>query len=121
MPFLARAERVPVHDDRASSAAWRFVIAADEPCFAGHFDGAPVLPGIAHVAVALEACALWRPAPPPLAGLDDLRFLHPLGPADACRVTLRAQGPDRVAFTIDREAIPASRGVLVFAREWPST
>ena len=43
--------------DAIDEGARRFSLAEDSPCFDGHFDGAPILPGIAHLALALTACA----------------------------------------------------------------
>lgn len=112
MPFLAPAER---ESTGVSSGSWPFTLRSDERCFSGHFDDTPVLPGIAHVAIALEACARLTPVPGALVGLDDLRFLLPLAPADTCVVALAAEGATSVRFQIRRGEALASSGVLRFA------
>lgn len=111
MPFLTSAERASSGE---SADAWSFTLRADEPCFAGHFDGAPVLPGIAHVAIAIEACARLSAPPGPLLAIDDLRFLQPLGPGDRCAVRV-SPAPDAIRFEIHRDGVLASRGHLRFA------
>lgn len=112
MPFLAPAER---ESTGVSSGPWPFTLRPDERCFSGHFDDTPVLPGIAHVAIALEACARLTPPPGTLVGLDDLRFLLPLAPADACVIALSPGDGASVRFQIRRGDALASSGVLRFA------
>lgn len=111
MPFLTPA------DDESSGVSpgpWSFILRADEPCFRGHFDAAPVLPGVVHLAIALEACARLTPAPGPLVAVDDLRFQQPLRPGDACDITI-APAPPGVRFEIRRAGVVASTGRLTFA------
>lgn len=118
MPFLRPGDRRPAVGVPAPSASWRFSLAADDPCFAGHFDGEPVLPGIVHVAVAIEACALWQPGLPALVAVEDLRFMRPVLPGDACEVTVATAAASSVRFEIRCDEAAASRGVLVFAGPW---
>lgn len=118
MSFLSAAERVPTVGLPASSASWRFTVTAEAPCFAGHFDGDPVLPGVAHIAVALEACAQLQPDMPALAAVEDLRFTQPVLPGVLCDVTVSARSETSVHFDIRCQDAPSSRGVLVFAGPW---
>lgn len=110
MPFLP-ADR---ESTGVSAGAWPFTLRPDDPCFAGHFDDAPVLPGIAHVAIALEASARLRPRLGALVALDDLRFLQPLSPGDRCEITVTVETLS-VRFDIRRDGVLASRGRLTFA------
>ena len=114
MPFLAPAER---ESTGVSSGPWPFTLRPDERCFSGHFDDTPVLPGIAHVAIALEACARVRPAPASLVAIDDLRFLQPLGPGEACAIAITPDTPPAWRFEIRRDGVLVSSGRLVFARD----
>lgn len=118
MSFLRPGDRLAAVGAPAPSASWPFSLAPDDPCFAGHFDGEPVLPGIVHVAVALEACALVNPSLPALVAVEDLRFMRPVLPGDACQVTVAPLAEAAVRFEIQCEATAASRGVLVFAGPW---
>lgn len=112
-------------DGPASGAAepppdvWPFTLAAHDPCFAGHFDDDPILPGVMHIAVALEACTLLNPGLPPLVACEDVRFLRPVRPGDICQVAISA-GRDGAAwrFEVVASGEAASRGGLIFAAPW---
>jgi 3-hydroxymyristoyl/3-hydroxydecanoyl-(acyl carrier protein) dehydratase len=98
----------------ARTSRWR--LDEHSRCFEGHFEGRPILPGIAHVALVLSACAEEAGEARVLVGLRDLRFKHPLGPGDEVDVIL-ADGRDlaSVRFEIRRRGEAASTGVLLFA------
>lgn len=87
----------------------RFTVSRDSPWFDGHFEGAPILPGIAHIAFAVEACA----TPKVLLAIRDVRFSRPVLPDDEVEVVLR--GEREVRFEIRCNGKPASSGVLLFA------
>lgn len=111
MPFLTPAERESTGE---STGAWPFTLRAGDPCFAGHFEGTPVLPGIAHVAIALEACARLSPTAGALLALDELRFQQPLLPGDHCEISVTL-APPAARFEIRRDGVLASSGHLTFA------
>jgi 3-hydroxymyristoyl/3-hydroxydecanoyl-(acyl carrier protein) dehydratase len=99
----------------ARTSSWR--LDEHSRCFEGHFEGRPILPGIAHLALVLSACAEEMGETRVLAGLRDLRFKHPLGPGDEVDVIL---ADDRdlasVRFEIRSRGEAASTGVLLFAK-----
>jgi len=73
----------------------RLRFAASHPAFAGHFPGAPMVPGALLLAAALEALGLDR------GGLEiaQAKFLHPVAPGTEVevhrlgnRIELRAGG-----------------------------
>jgi 3-hydroxymyristoyl/3-hydroxydecanoyl-(acyl carrier protein) dehydratase len=72
---------------------FRFRISESSRCFDGHFDGAPILPGVAHVALALCACVSQARNPRTLTGVRDVRLKQPLRPGDEVEVVL-TEGPD---------------------------
>ena len=81
---------------------------ATHPAFAGHFPGAPTVPGALLLAAALEALGLAR------AGLEiaAAKFLHPVPPEAEVevrrfgnRIELRAEG--RVVATAQLKAASA--------------
>jgi 3-hydroxymyristoyl/3-hydroxydecanoyl-(acyl carrier protein) dehydratase len=94
-----------------------FSILHDSRCFDGHFDGEPVFPGVAQIALALRACAVRdRIEPPALVGVSDLRFKRILRPGDQVEVVLAsARAPFSVRFEIRRSADLVTVGVLQFA------
>ena len=89
-----------------STARLRFPAA--HPAFAGHFPGAPMVPGALLLAAALDALGLGRP------GLEiaACKFLHPVPPETEVevrlagnRIELRAAG--RVVASAQLGAAPA--------------
>ncbi|MEO8678369.1 MAG: hydroxymyristoyl-ACP dehydratase [Vicinamibacterales bacterium] len=83
-------------------------------CFDGHFDGAPILPGVAHLALALSACAAQSGRAVVLKALRDFRLKNPLMPGDDVDVRL-TPGSDasEIRFEIRRRGEAASVGVLI--------
>jgi 3-hydroxyacyl-[acyl-carrier-protein] dehydratase len=81
-------------------------IPEDSLWFDGHFDGEPILPGVAHLALAIEACANGRE----LKVIRDVRFSLAIYPNDEIDVV--AHG-DR--FEIRCNGKIATTGTLVFA------
>lgn len=81
---------------------------ATHPAFAGHFPGAPMVPGALLLAAALDALGLARP------GLEiaAVKFLHPVPPQAeveihraGARIELRVEG--RVVATAQLKAASA--------------
>ena len=94
----------------------RFLLPETSRCFEGHFEGAPILPGVAHLALALSACGREAGHPRVVTGVRDLRIKRPLGPGDEVEVALADGGePSSVRFEIRCRGEAASVGVLVFA------
>jgi 3-hydroxymyristoyl/3-hydroxydecanoyl-(acyl carrier protein) dehydratase len=92
------------------------VLAAASRCFDGHFDGAPILPGVAHLALALTACGEETDGPRVVTGVRGFRLKHPLGPGDEVEVLLAdGREPCSVRFEIRCQGQAASVGVLLFA------
>lgn len=97
--------------------SFHFTISDRSRCFDGHFDDAPILPGVVHLALALSACARQDPANPRTpSGLRDVRFKRALGPGDAVVVILsEGAEPLSVRFEIRCGDETATVGVLLFA------
>ena len=100
----------------ASAGSSYFKVSERSRCFDGHFDGAPILPGVAHVALALSACANQGRKPLALGGLRDFRLRRPLRPGDEVEVVL-TEGRDATSIRFEIRCLGESVtvGVLVFS------
>lgn len=109
-------ELAPSTRDDAGHRA-ELTVAAGSPWFDGHFPGHPVLPAIAHLAIALR---LHRQSDEPgtLSGVEGLRFSEPVRPGD--RLVARLTTCDeqaRARFRLERagDGVELSSGSLVWA------
>ena len=84
----------------ASDGSWYFRISESSRCFDGHFDDAPILPGVAHIALAFSACATQAGNTRRLTGVRDLRLKRPLRPGDEVEVVL-TEGPDAASVRFE--------------------
>lgn len=101
---------VSVHADAFSAS---FDLPAGHPCFDGHFPGQPILPGIAHLALAAATrSALGLAAP--LRGVRDVRFTAAILPGDRVDVSLLpGPAPDCQRFELRRAGALLSSGTLL--------
>lgn len=123
-PFLL-VDRVEEVDPGRKAVGWKNVT-INEPFFAGHFPGRPVMPGVlilealAQVgAVALMSLPDFQGKLPLFAGLDNVRFRRRVVPGDRLRlevevIRLRGQvGRARGVAYVDGEV--AAAGEITFA------
>lgn len=87
-------------------------IAEQHPAFAGHFPGAPLLPGVVLLSEVLEAI-LDEPALRERVGdcpaLQAAKFLAPVRPGTTLRIELRAE-PGAVSFEVCEHERSVARG-----------
>lgn len=88
---------------RTHTAVW--TVPHDHPALPGHFPGAPIVPGVLLVALALEHAAAgidaaWVRVPTEIASM---KFLAPLRPGDTCTFELEAttQNDDSAQLRVD--------------------
>jgi len=90
---------------RPDTATTSFMVAADHPCFVGHFPGNPIVPGVVILdrvqaaAESLMGFSAQRTAWP------QVKFLLPLRPGEEARIELfRASGgvTPRLRFKVQR-------------------
>lgn len=102
------------------TATFAVGVPADLLYFAGHFPGAPLLPGVAQlVALVLDRVrSLWPELGEPTR-VGRLKFKQPIGPGDVLELTLQREHGDpegpRVHFQIDRQGQTCTVGVMTFA------
>jgi len=102
--------------DPSSPRSFRCRISPDSRLFEGHFDGAPILPGVAHIALAVQACGTETGRAPTLLGLRDVRFRRPLGPGSEVDVVLSSdRDPSFVRFEIRSGGEIVTTGALRLA------
>ena len=89
-----------------------FELAVGGRFFDGHFEGAPILPGVAHLALALAALGNGERA---LTGVRGVRFKRPLAPGDEVEVVLdESSAGSAVRFEIRCRGEVATSGLLLF-------
>ena len=89
-------------------------IAPDHPAFAGHFPGAPVLPGVVLASLVFETLGAAPALAQRLGGtaqIDQVKFQSPVGPGSSLRITLSPQGRG-ITFEIRCAATVVARGRL---------
>ena len=91
----------------APAGSWFFKIAESSCCFDGHFDGVPILPGVAHLALALSACEAQAGRAHTLRAVRDLRLKRPLRPGDEVTVVLTA-GADGASVKFELRCVGES-------------
>ncbi len=98
-----------------SQCELRVSVPVDLRYFEGHFEGDPIVPGIAQLIplVWVQAKRAWPDLPAPTA-IKRLKFLAALRPGHELTVTLERK-PGGVSFEIKRQATVCTKGRLVFA------
>lgn len=79
--------------DGRASASLHFPVTS--PCFAGHFPGRPILPGVTALHLAIAAVARDAGVPPTLAVLHSARLKRLIVPGERVDVAARASAPGR--------------------------
>jgi UDP-N-acetylglucosamine acyltransferase len=93
-PFVL-VDRILEHDRAGLVAAKN--VTGSEDFFAGHFPGAPVMPGVLLMESLAQAAGIWllRASPDPsrveiqVVGIDDAKFRRPVTPGDQLRLEVR--------------------------------
>jgi 3-hydroxyacyl-[acyl-carrier-protein] dehydratase len=84
----------------------------------GHFPGEPILPGVAHLALAQEAAERLERRPVLVLGLRNFRLRQVVRPGDVIDVRVtRSPTPTELRFEMRVGDAVASSGILTIARE----
>jgi len=93
----------------------RFRVDPASRLFDGHFEGTPILPGVAQIVLAVDVGRDGRAATDDCLGLRDVRVLHPIGPGETIDVICApGANPAEVRFEIRGLGRTLTTGVLLF-------
>ena len=113
MHSLPSSELVPLGGPASVYGTASFRIPHDSRLFQGHFDGAPILPGVTVLALALAACDPEDSRE--LKSVREVRFNHPILPGDEVEVRLEhGADPATHRYQVQCRGRVVSSGVLVF-------
>lgn len=91
----------------------RIEVRADWPAFAGHFEGRPILPGIAHLALVRDALRRAGEPAAEIVALSQVRFRQVVEPGDVLELVVDRREGGGVFFELFRGGRVASRGGMV--------
>lgn len=83
---------------------------ADHPALAGHFPGAPIVPGVLLLDAALHAC---EAAGVTVTGIAAAKFLQPVTPGQSLSLNCRTGAAGRVSADIAREGAVVTTAQLL--------
>ncbi len=87
-------------------------IAADHPAFAGHFPGAPIVPGVVLLDLALQAIGSAVGADLAACRISSVKFLSPVGPGEPIGVQYELQASGAIRFDIVSAARKIASGSI---------
>ena len=91
-----------------------FTIAADHPALAGHFPGAPIVPGVVLLDWVIKLFDTWRTRGTRVTGLKHVKFHAPLLPGEQADVVLEHDGAV-LNFRVTRDGQPVAQGILTLS------
>jgi 3-hydroxymyristoyl/3-hydroxydecanoyl-(acyl carrier protein) dehydratase len=104
-----------VLEEAVEGGGWsaRLRVEVSSVAFDGHFEGAPILPGVAHLVVVAHAL---RALGTSLRTLPWVRFRHPVAPGDVLQVRVSAEADGRFRFDVHVGDSLAASGMAVGGR-----
>jgi 3-hydroxyacyl-[acyl-carrier-protein] dehydratase len=71
------------------ATVFEFRFAPDDPVFAGHFPGRPILPGVFQLELVRMAAERMRPGPLTVGEIRKAKFQRPILPGETARLALK--------------------------------
>ena len=87
-------------------------VSATHPALPGHFPRSPIVPGAWLLTLVEAFCRARVNADAAVAGVEFVRFRHPLLPGEPFRIHLTVEPDDRVRFMIERDGTSIADGRL---------
>ena len=94
----------------SDSLEWSCLVPRDLACFAGHFPGAPVVPGVLQLDWAMDGIAVLLGKTPEITRIESLKFPAPLKPGARCRLAVRIGRDGSVDFRIWSDGCEHAKG-----------
>ena len=96
-------------------------IAPDHPAFAGHFPGAPIVPGVVLLDAAVHAAMQTLRLAPSGKGetssavcqISSVKFLSPVGPGETLKLSCATTASGSLRFDISSDSRKVAAGTLV--------
>jgi 3-hydroxyacyl-[acyl-carrier-protein] dehydratase len=89
-----------------------FDIEVDDAWFEGHFPGRPILPGVAQLALVVDALAKAQGRPLPVNGIAFARMRLPVVPGDRLQLTAAMRPDGTIRFALTRAGDTVNNGEL---------
>lgn len=105
--------------DAEGRTVGEFCFAADDPVFAGHFPGHPILPGVFQLELTRLMAAAVLKCPLAVREISKAKFKLPISPMETLRVELKLTESDgtvqaRASFSVSNQ--PAGETILLLGR-----
>jgi len=109
-----------VVQEAVDAAGWRARVRVETSsrAFAGHFEGQPILPGVAHLVIVRHALRAMEGASAMVRALPSVRFRHVVRPGDVLEVSVtRPDADGHCRFEVKVEGTPAAAGLARGGRD----
>jgi 3-hydroxymyristoyl/3-hydroxydecanoyl-(acyl carrier protein) dehydratase len=86
-------------------------IPGTHPALAGHFPGAPIIPGVVIIDHVISAVSELKGKPVRVNSIPSIKFLSPIGPDEEFEISLTEKDSGKVIFSVssnDRKILTGS-------------
>lgn len=91
----------------------QWIVPVDHPAFAGHFPGAPILPGVVLLDVAIHAISIPAGSVPDACEISAVKFLSPVHPGDRLEIRYKRVAGNAIRFDIVADMRKIASGNIV--------